>query len=211
MHLCHRGIHATKVGSFFVLLILWISCLVSLSSLILHGSWCIHYHSTWAHYLQPYRMAISRDNAEIVAKEIQISLNLFERAEHVLNICIVKHTRTFTFNLRITCTSARRNVHSPFLADLERKLESVVVYIHACRRCLIRRRPISPRMCWSINQSVIHSQSSVYWKKTCPSCRQGPEPQYCIVVYPGLRYLNAAELILGGPEHIDPVYKPIPV
>ena len=29
-------------------------------------------------------MAISRDNAEIVAKEIQISLNLFERAEHVL-------------------------------------------------------------------------------------------------------------------------------
>ena len=30
-------------------------------------------------------MAISRDNAEIVAKEIQISLNLFERAEHVLN------------------------------------------------------------------------------------------------------------------------------
>ena len=81
------------------------------------------------------------------------------------NICIVKHTRTFTFNLRITCTSARRNVHSPFLADLERKLESVVVYIHACRRCLIRRRPISPRMCWSINQSVIHSQSSVYWKK----------------------------------------------
>ena len=127
------------------------------------------------------------------------------------NICIVKHTRTFTFNLRITCTSARRNVHAPFLADLERKLESVVVYIHACRRCLIRRRPISPRMCWSINQSVIHSQSSVYWKKTCPSCRQGPEPQYCIVVYPGLRYLNAAELILGGPEHIDPVYKPIPV
>ena len=73
--------------------------------------------------------------------------------------------RTFTFNLRITCTSARRNVHAPFLADLERKLESVVVYIHACRRCLIRRRPISPRMCWSINQSVIHSQSSVYWKK----------------------------------------------
>ena len=84
MHLCHRGIHATKVGSFFVLLILWISCLVSLSSLILHGSWCIHYHSTWAHYLAPYRMAISRDNAEIAAKEIQISLNLFERAEHVL-------------------------------------------------------------------------------------------------------------------------------
>ena len=29
-------------------------------------------------------MAINRDNAEIVAKEIQISLNLFERAEHVL-------------------------------------------------------------------------------------------------------------------------------
>lgn len=93
MHLCHRGIHATKVGSFFVLLILWISCLLSLSALILHGSWCIHYHSTWAHYLQPYRMAISRDNAEIVAKEIQISLNLFERAEHVLKeVLLLKYS-----------------------------------------------------------------------------------------------------------------------
>ena len=99
MHLCHRGIHATKVGSFFVLLILWISCLVSLSSLILHGSWCIHYHSTWAHYLQPYRMAISRDNAEIVAKEIQISLNLFERAEHVLNTEFQRNRRLYTISI----------------------------------------------------------------------------------------------------------------
>ena len=35
-------------------------------------------------------MAISRDNAEIVAKEIQISLNLFERAEHVLKKDVTK-------------------------------------------------------------------------------------------------------------------------
>ena len=34
-------------------------------------------------------MAISRDNAEIVAKEIQISLNLFERAEHVLKDAVL--------------------------------------------------------------------------------------------------------------------------
>ena len=43
------------------------------------------------HYFQCYRMAISRDNAEIVAKGIQISLNLFERPEHVLKTEVFRH------------------------------------------------------------------------------------------------------------------------
>ena len=47
-------------------------------------------------------MAISRDNAEIVAKEIQISLNLFERAEYVLNAKVWTKTDHFGIKKDVT-------------------------------------------------------------------------------------------------------------
>ena len=55
-------------------------------------------------------MAISRDNAEIVAKEIQISLNLFERAEHVLNVCRCKSDPGGKVGHRVKALQRRREV-----------------------------------------------------------------------------------------------------